>query len=363
MFANDEAKALVERGLHCAARLHGATKARLDIGLLHTAIYADAAGRRSTALKAAMEHAIVVAESFGCTAEVARGLNALSYLHFERGDFGSAMTESLRAQNYARGADPAQALRAIAHAAQCLALLERELPRAEALTAEAERLSTELGTEVAELHLAHALMRYHRGEVTSAVPLLLRALELATQRDQHWLEALCLTRLVMSALHAGRPQAAIEHCEQLRAVAVRMGEASEGPLSAALAAVARRDMREPEAAGALHAALERLRELDAQAYLAETHCFAAEAELRAGDAASARKHASAALTAASVGGRPSSLIWAHALLARVAIASGDPAAARAQLAIAEPLLAAQPYANGLAQQHIAAAEGALKAAQ
>ena len=47
LFANDEAAALVERGLRCAQRLHGVTKARLDLGLLRVAIYADKGRKRA----------------------------------------------------------------------------------------------------------------------------------------------------------------------------------------------------------------------------------------------------------------------------------------------------------------------------
>src|SRR4029079_1563427 len=106
--------------------------------------------------------------------------------------------------------------------------------------------------------LARGMMHYHRGEIVSAVPLIERAVALASHDDQHWIETLCLTRLAMGALHAGRLRDAIAHCDKLGAVAARLTEASEEPLSAALAAIARHDLREPDARGALGAALEQL---------------------------------------------------------------------------------------------------------
>jgi DNA-binding SARP family transcriptional activator/tetratricopeptide (TPR) repeat protein len=361
LFANDEANALVERGLRSASRLQGPTKAHLEIGLLRVAIYADGGRRRAPVLEAAMQRALVDAEAMGCAADVARGLMALSYLHFDVGDFAGATADSLRAEAHARTTAPAQALHALAHSAQCLALLERELPRAESMAAEAARLAADLGADVPELWLARALIQYYRGQLEPAIALFVRALALAERMQEHWLEAVCLARLAMSELHAGRPRAALQRCARLREVVARMGESSEGPLGAALEAVARRALGEPDAERALADALAALQALDAQTYLAEALCFAAEGDLRAGAVEAARGRATSALRCAGVGGRSSVVVWAHALLARAALAAGDSAGAGAELERTRPLLEQQPFASSLAHAHVAAAEAELAA--
>jgi DNA-binding SARP family transcriptional activator/tetratricopeptide (TPR) repeat protein len=352
LFANDEAAELVERGLHHVARLTGADKARIQVGLLGAAIYADPGRRRTAVLEPAMRRALLEAQAAGCAAEVTRGLMALSLMHFDAGDFAGAARDSLRAEQHARATTPTQTLHALAHSAQCLALLERELPRAEAMAVEAAGLADELGDDLPELWLARGLILYYRGEVEAAIAPLWHAFGLAERRGEHWIEALCLTRLAMAELHCGRPSAAVAHCQRLREVVGKMGESSEGPLGAVLEAVARRELAEPGAQLAVTDALDALQALDAQAYLAEALCFAAESDLRAHEGMEAEQRAQRALVAAEVGGRVSSIAWARALLARSALTRGDRDAARAQLDLAQALADAQPSPAGFALARI-----------
>lgn len=352
LFANDEAHGLAERGLHHTQRLSGRVRVQLELRLLRAAIYASIGKPRETAHEVAMERAIVQAQSLGCAEDVARGLLALSYLRFNRGDLAGAASDSLRAEQQARASEPLYTLRTLAHASQCLSMVEREMPRAEALAAEAIELAARQGDDVPELWLAQALLSYHRGELDNAIELATRAFALAAREQSHWIEALSLTRMAVCQLLCGRAQAALSTCADLNQVTSRMGESSEAPFGLALEALARLQLGDAAARQSLHDNLAALRSLDAQAYLAEALCFAAEADCHAGAAEAARALAAEALLAARVSGRASSVVWARTLLARAALALGDRAQAQAQLDLAEAAVTDLPQPCGLSRARV-----------
>src|SRR5262249_19868274 len=65
------------------------------------------------------------------------GFHMLAYLSWEAGDFLDAQRQMLRAEGASRARDERAQVVAIAAAARCLVLLERDLPRAEAMALEA----------------------------------------------------------------------------------------------------------------------------------------------------------------------------------------------------------------------------------
>jgi tetratricopeptide (TPR) repeat protein len=174
-----EATELADRGLRLTARLDVAVSTRLEVGLLSVAIIADVGKRRSQALEELMWQALVKAQAAGCKEEVTRGLMPLSSLHFDRGNFNEAQLDSLRMSVAARTANPDQILHALAHAAQCLALLERDMGKAEALTAEAKLLAEQQELEVLELLLAEGFILLYQGDVDAGLEILTRASLLA----------------------------------------------------------------------------------------------------------------------------------------------------------------------------------------
>ena len=102
-------------------------------------------------------------------------------------------------------------------------------------------------------------------------------------------------------------------------------------------------------------AFDALSALDAQAYLAEAYCLAAESDLHVGDAAAAQCRAERALKAAKRVDRPTCIVWAYALLARAAIELGHRDEARSHVDAALPLLETEPYPAFHARTRIAAA--------
>ncbi len=354
LYAFDEAAQLAERGLPHAARLTGKPRAALQMALLRLAVHAARDRGLRAALQRALERAIVEAQASGCHAEVAHGLGTLTQIHFEAGDWASAHTGSIDVERQARAGEPLLAVRSLAHAAQCFALLEREIPHAEALAAEAAALAGQGGAEVTELPCALGLVRGYQGDDDAAGALLERSFALDRQAGDHWHESVCLSQLARIELLRARPASALQRSRALEELGTRMGDPAATAFGAVLSAVAGLALDEPGAAGALAPALQALRSADAQAMLAFALVCAGQVALRTGQLSAARAHAEEAQHAAATARRSSELVLARSLAAEVALADGRGDDARAAVEAALALLGEGDGANAHARGALAA---------
>ncbi len=340
LFALPEAAELAERGQQHLSRLPRPTALPLAIALLRVYIYATQGRRRNRELVTELGRLVGEARGAGLHPQVQLGLHLLAVLVEEEGRPAEAARHTLQAVEDARGADPATAVRALANTGRCLAQLEREPARAEVLLLEARALAERIGLEVIDIPWGLGLLHNHVGEEAAAVAELERAVAIAAREREHWSQAQCLIRLASIDLDAGRSEAARARCRELRPLASRLGEGSEGAVAAALDALAGLLAREAGADDRLEEALEAVRAVDTKGLLAFVLNAAAEHDLGAGRIAAARSRAREALEAASAVGRRSHMALARALLARVALAEGDrPSAAEHFEAVAGDLAA------------------------
>jgi DNA-binding SARP family transcriptional activator/tetratricopeptide (TPR) repeat protein len=328
LFAVREAAELAERGLRLIHRLAPAVRARFEVDLLGILVRADVEKRRLRELQAAMDRAVSAAHAAGYEIEVVRGRIALAYFHFDRGDFDAAWRESLRISHVASKGAPGDSVYALAHAAQCLALLERDIEKAEALIAQAHELIGPYDSGPFELTLAEGLVLHYRGDTARGLETLERASEIAEQQGEFWLLAVCLLRLAVAEFQRGAPDRTLYHCQRLNDIAGRIGEASEGLLGNIVAAAARRVQEPVGSAFDFDAALHALTVMDAKVFLAEAYCVVAESDTYAGDTNAARKHAQLALNAAEAMNRSTYIVWSRAILARLAREQGELTEAR-----------------------------------
>ncbi|HEX7049729.1 MAG TPA: AAA family ATPase [Longimicrobiales bacterium] len=331
LFAYDDAAELIARGIRHAEDLPPAVRIELQLELF--GLYVEPAMRehRPADLEDELTRLTAEAQAAGLPAEVHRGLLHVCHLFFHSGDFTGALDRSRRAEQAGRAADPATVVRAIAHNARCLGMIESNMAQAEKLAREAEVLAAGIEEEMQEVPHALGHVHYHAGRLDEAARSFRRAVAAARQERDHWYEWYCLSRLPMIELERGRPAEARERCRELRPVAARMGEGSEAPFVEALDALARLALGETAARTALDAALTRLREVDSKAMLAYVQVAAGDLELDAGAIESARARGTEALGAADAAGRASTAALARALLARCSLEAGDPAAARRHL--------------------------------
>ena len=143
---------------------------------------------------------------------------------------------------------------ALAEAARCLTLLERDLGHAEALVLEAEALATRLGTEPAAIPDAVGMLRLHQGELDAAAERFLHARDLCRREQDRLGEFRALEHLAVLEIQRLRFDEARRLSAELVEIGERLGEGSEAPYARALAALCRY-AETADAADALDAAL------------------------------------------------------------------------------------------------------------
>ncbi len=343
MMARRSARDFAARGLAQTARL-GLGGLALRVELLQIAGLSAANNpQRQTAFEEDAEEVVRLARENGRPEIAARALLALGYFRNARGDLEGAHEATLGQAEAARATSPAESIPTIANTAMCLAIIERELPKARALLDEVADMARVHKLSVIDIEVGDGYLAHMEGDLAHARGALDRALALARARNDVWRETLVLMRQSMIAIECGAWEAARRHAEELRDVAKRLaGEGSEGVMADGLEALALRGAGDPTGASRLAKAIEALAVADAKAMLAYVVTLAAEMAIEEGAVETAQRLASRALAAAESMGKPSALILAHVTLGRCALESGDADAARTHLAAAREGLG-HPY--------------------
>ena len=330
LFASAEAARLASSGLLQASRLPADERFPLQLGLWRVKVMSTTWREGRIKAGAELSAFITQAREAGFHGEAAMGLHTLSMLQRDGGDLDGAHASTLRAVDVARHADPVVAAAQLCDSARCLAMLEREMPRADALLHEAQALLGERAEQTLQYLWGRALMDRFRGDLTGARRRIGDAIRLARKAEDHWADCEALMSLVEMELDEGRPALALDYCVALRTVAAKMGEGSEGPAAEALEMLARAALEEPVDA-ALERALEVLREIDAKGMLAGILTRAALLDLDRGRTESARERGREALRAAEIVERRTRAVLARVVLGEVARRDGDRRAALDQL--------------------------------
>jgi DNA-binding SARP family transcriptional activator len=327
IFACAEARGLVERGLGFAQRLPEQPRLSLSLALLRVAVDASRTLGGDPGLVPRLEALIEEARARGLAAEEAAGHGILVNAHYANRDNQHAA--ELLGDGALPGIRPDGAALAMGEVAGCLALLERDIPRARLLVDECRRLGSMPPRAAVYVHVATAIIQDLEGDLETAAKTFDRALDLADE-GAPWEECMLLARAALVELALGRPQRALERAQRIEAVTPRLGATGEALLPQALRAVAHRLRDDPVDDVALLQALEPL-ELDAAARFAELVCALAEGELPRGRVEPSRSLLARACAAAARVARPSLVVMGRALLARAELACGHEDAARLAL--------------------------------
>ena len=319
LFANAEAAALARRGRSHLDRLpDDPLRRELMINLFKVEVLAAAgpAMRAPPRVADELSQAVAEAEAAGLHAVAATGHYLLSVLHQETGDILRAQQSTVRAAKAARAGDSPSQAHQLANTARCLIELETEIPRARMLIEEAEMLLGSVGDHVCELCWGRGLLQRWDGNTDAAAGLIERALVIARDAEDRWREYKCLTWLALVEFERGRYDAARGRCQELLAVAEKLGE-SEGPFARALDALANLAMGSSQAIPALDEACASLRAVDDKSYLAYALNAAAALHLEAGRRDAALACAREAECAARAMQRFGDMALAQATLARI----------------------------------------------
>ncbi len=325
LFAYAEAAELAQRGIQHCQSLDDCSRVRLHVGLLKVYVTAGVTRDRVPQLESELHQLIAQASTLGLKDEEAIALEALIALNHDHGNLTGVQEHSLRAAERGRAASPTTTARMLAYAGGCLAEIEREMSRAEALLLEAQSLAARVGLEMIDISSGLGIVGYYNADFAGASLLLQKAWRMAEAEQDHWRECICLKYLAMLGLEGGNPTAALTYSREMAMVAAKMGdEGSEGPCAVALNSLAHYALGQVGAEATLEQALATLRQIDDQRMLAYTLTFAAEIDLEKGRVELAIARAEAALPAAQTVDYPSGIAIAWAAMVQGVLALGDP---------------------------------------
>jgi DNA-binding SARP family transcriptional activator len=317
IFAGAEADALARRGIPIAERLAGPERVQRLLELTRLTIYARRRQDMADAT-AAIDALVAEALDHGRVDMARLGFQLLSQLYWEGGDWTEAARESLRAEQVSRGADPAMRVLALGESARCLAMLERDLARADALTREASAMAARLGVRSPAVADAAGLMLLHAGKLDEAAEQFELARSVARIERDRLDEFYALEHRTMVEIERQAWTEAGAFASELVGLGDRLREGSEAPYARVLAALCARAGRHGDGGGPdrdhLDAALGRLRDADAKQRLAYALNRAARAALVASRNDEARSRAEEALAVARAVDRPAECAVALTLL-------------------------------------------------
>ncbi|HWP06714.1 MAG TPA: AAA family ATPase [Polyangiaceae bacterium] len=334
LFAYGDARDLARRGLEHAEHLPPAARVELKVELLALALQRSLKNDESVALEAELANVILEASRHDLDTVVVRAFNLRAQLRYGVEDQVGAGDNSLLALESGSTRGPDGAVKVLG-AARCLAHLERDFDKVEALVVEATRLLGAGSKELDYVWTRALVLRFH-GDHAAAARDLERVLAEHRRRGLHWQECWALRDLVLNELERGDPARALAYLPVLGEVSEKMGEGSERPLVLALTAIARLSLGQSAAWPELEAALVALRRADGKGTLAMCENFAAELALAAKLPRDAQKHAESALGAASAVRYESQMTLARALLSQSHSAAGNRDDARNALGTLEP---------------------------
>ena len=333
IFANAAAIDAADRGLgHLQQLPTGPDRAHRHIALLKVKVFASASPsvRIMPKLYEELQQAAEAAELMGLRSDdAAVGWHMISWWSHHSNDAVGAQLAILRAEALTRPMDEATHCQQLASTGRCLLEVEADTQRARTFLGEAEQIAAKLERSFVELDWGRGLIARWDGDLAAARNSMRRALTLARLQEDRWREIECLECLVKIAIEDTRLGEVGTICDEIDAIAARIGD-GPAPVSDALRALAlvlgKRDADEAD----LRKPLLALRAFDDKAQLAYVLNQVAAFRVKRGRFDDARAAATEALGAANAVKRTTEIVVARSILARIARASGDPEEANTQ---------------------------------
>jgi tetratricopeptide (TPR) repeat protein len=330
--ANADAEALARRGLHHVAELDETTRVAASLELLHVLYSAKTPDHDEAAER--VRNLAERALDLGLTRPARIGFQMLSYLRWESSSMAAAHANILQAERVSRSADPDERSQALAHAARCLVLLERNLGQAEAFVMEAKGVTDRSGRSSAAVAFAVAMIAAHRGEYEVADASFAEAQQLARLGGERLAEFGSMEHRLMLALDRDEHTLAKTLAGELVELGTRVRPGAEVAIARALCALTRfvnfgGDETE------LAQTVEDLRTADAKYELSFVLTRWAAHTLERGDLEAASALAQDGVEVARAIGRASEIAVATAIRADICRRRGETDAAESELGTLE----------------------------
>lgn len=323
LFAYAEAAELAQRGLQYCQYLDERSRIYYHAYLLRVYIFTGVTKDCVTQLEETLHQLITDASRLGLQEEEAVALEALIALNHDYGNITRVHEHSLRAAERGRTASPMTTARMLAYTGWCLAEIERDMPRAEALLLEAQALADRVGLELTDIQSGLGIVCYYAADWVGARSHLQQAWRMAHAAQDHWRKCICLKYLAMLELEAGNLSASLQSSHEMAVVAAQMGEGSEGAIATALTVLAQYRAHPMETQSALEQALLTLHQIDDQRMRAYTLAFAAETDLEQEQIQQAIDRSMTALEAAQIVEHQSCMALAWATIIQGKLALGE----------------------------------------
>lgn len=310
-YANEDALNLALTGLEFAKQLPEAEQVCLVLELSEVRLAAAPIHDWESAAKEFVDLA-EVALDHGALPYARLGYHLASTLRWIHGDWTVARRDTLQAERITRGASDEEHIIGMAQTAKCLALLERDLPHADALLMEASALAKRKEINTTAIPGASGILRYYEGNLDQAEELLQEARTSCKAQGDRINEYQANEYLLMIALERDEVDTAQHYCSALLAIGEKLPQGSELPFAQALQALIR--YAQEGQSTELNAGLHSLREVDAKHRLSYALNRIALLDIRQGEFENAVLHASEALICTELLGRASETMLARTVL-------------------------------------------------
>ena len=319
-FANDDALSLARKGLQLAETLSDAERVCVEIDIQEILL----AARPTDDWEAAATHFTALAEralDHGAQAHARLAYHMASWLRWTHGQWAAAREQTLQAARAVRGGDDEAQIIGMAETAKCLALLERDMPRADAMLMEASALAQRKGFTHHAIAAGLGMLRLHQNRLDEAQELFREARTLCKSAGDRVNEYQANEFLVMFELQRGALKEARVHCLELLALGDKLRGGSEEPFARAMAGLCAYAIDDEDEG--LEAALADLRIADAKHRLAYVLTRTAMIDCERGRLEVAGKRATEALGYASLLDRATEMLLANAVLSRECAVTGN----------------------------------------
>ena len=313
-YANDDAISLYDRGMDFVAELGEDQRIRRTLELCDIRLNA---GPLEDWQAAAVEYSALAEQAIdiGALSHARLGYQMAAYVRWQHGQWSDARRDSLQAERITRGANDEAHILGMAEAAKCLLLLERDLSQADAMSMEASALAARCNLLFPVVQASQGMLCYFKGRPDEAIEHLDEARALAKAQGDRLSEYLANEYLAMVEVDRGDYSAALARCQPLVDIGARLREGSEYPFAIALQALCEYGLNVET--DTLHENLQALREADAKARLTYLLNRAAALDVRYHRFDKAQAHSVEAMQLAQLMERPTETLLAHLNLAAI----------------------------------------------
>ncbi|NIB42387.1 AAA family ATPase [Pseudomaricurvus alkylphenolicus] len=321
-YANEDATSIANKGLQFAAELPDCERICLTLELANI----KASATPTENWQETADEYVELAEQaldFGAVSHARLGYQMASFLRWLHGSWSQAKHEIMQAERITRAGDNQDHVNGMAEAAKCLAMLERDLPQADALLMEAQAVAARHNIHAAAIPAGQGMLRYFESHFEEAEELLQQARAQFKSIGDRFNEYQSNEYLLMIAIEQGDFELAASRCPALLRIGEKLCEGSEAPYARAAAALCAYAEGDDRAFDELQAHLAELRQVDAKQRLAYLLNRTASVELQRGQWQPAQSHAAEALACAECLQRQSEMLLARVNLARACEMGGD----------------------------------------